>query len=110
MLAAARAAKTVRAFDDAYVAPLAGYAGADDYYARCSLSPRLGRIRAPTLCLTSADDPWIPAATYAAQDWGANPALIPLVAGGGGHVGFHDRHRDGSWADRAIAAMLAAHL
>ncbi|WP_158639089.1 YheT family hydrolase [Elioraea rosea] len=105
-LEAARRARNVRAFDDGYVAPLAGYAGADDYYARCSLPPRIGRIRTPTLCLTAEDDPWIPAATYRAQDWRANPALTALIAPGGGHVGFHDGVRDGSWADRRIAAWL----
>jgi hypothetical protein len=110
LLAAAKRARSVRAFDDGYVAPLSGYAGADDYYARCSLAPKLARIHAPLLCLTAADDPWVPAATYAAQDWAANPRVTTLVAPGGGHVGFHDSSRDGSWADRAIAAMLAPHL
>jgi predicted alpha/beta-fold hydrolase len=109
LLAGALAARSVRDFDERYVAPLAGYAGADDYYARCSLPPRLARIRTPTLCLTAEDDPWIPAATYRAIDWGANPRMTPLVSSGGGHVGFHDAVRDGSWADRAIAAWLSRH-
>lgn len=110
LLAAAAAARTVREFDDAYVAPLAGYRGADEYYARCSLPPRIGRIGTPTLCLTAEDDPWIPAATYRAMPWGDNRLLSPLIAAGGGHVGFHDASRDGSWADRAIAAWLEPHL
>ncbi|WP_291297033.1 YheT family hydrolase [Elioraea sp.] len=110
LLAAAKAARSVRTFDDGYVAPLSGYAGADDYYARCSLAPKLARIRAALLCLTAADDPWVPAVTYAAVDWASNPRVTPLVAPGGGHVGFHDSSRDGSWADRTIAAMLAPHL
>ncbi len=110
LLAGAVAARSVRDFDDAYVAPLAGYAGADDYYARCSLLPRIGRIGTPTLCLTAEDDPWIPAETYRAVPWGDNNLLTPLISSGGGHVGFHDASRDGSWADRAIAAFLAPHL
>lgn len=110
LLAGAQAARSVREFDDAYVAPLAGYAGADDYYARCSLAPRIGRIGTPTLCLTAEDDPWIPAATYRAIPWEDNRLLAPLIASGGGHVGFHDASCDGSWADRAIAAFLAPHL
>lgn len=108
--AGAATARSVRDFDDAYVAPVAGYAGADDYYARCSLLPRIGRIATPTLCLTAEDDPWIPAATYRAVPWGENPALTPLIVTGGGHVGFHDASRDGSWADRAIAAWLEPRL
>jgi predicted alpha/beta-fold hydrolase len=110
LLAGAEAARSVREFDDAYVAPLAGYAGADDYYARCSLPARIGRIATPTLCLTAEDDPWIPASTYRAMPWGENRLLSPLIAAGGGHVGFHDASRDGSWADRAIAAWLSRHL
>lgn len=110
LLAGALAARTVRDFDERYVAPLAGFAGAEDYYTRCSLPPRLPRITVPTLCLTAEDDPWIPADTYRAIDWDVNPQVRPLVASGGGHVGFHDRGRDGSWADRAICAFLSHHL
>jgi len=110
LLDGALSAGSVRDFDERYVAPLAGYAGADDYYARCSLPTRLGRIATPTLCLTAQDDPWIPADTYRAIAWGENPRVAPLIAAGGGHVGFHDAVRDGSWADRAIAAWAAPHL
>ncbi len=106
LIAAARTARTVYDFDDGYVAPLAGFASADDYYARCSLAPRLDAIAVPTLCLTAADDPWIPVSTYLATRWERNPLLTPLIASGGGHVGFHDAVRDGTWADRAIAAWL----
>ncbi len=106
LLAAARAARSIYAFDDAYVAPLAGFAGADDYYARASLPQHLARIAAPMLCLTAEDDPWVPAETYRAIDWRTNPRVTPLIAPGGGHVGFHDRVRDGTWADRTIAAWV----
>ncbi len=106
LLAAARAARTVYAFDDGYVAPMAGFASADDYYERCGLPPRLTTIATPTLCLTAEDDPWVPAETYRAIAWNSNPRLCPLIAAGGGHVGFHDASRDGTWADRAIAAWL----
>jgi predicted alpha/beta-fold hydrolase len=110
LLAAARSAGTVYAFDDGYVAPLAGFAGAEDYYARASLPRYLDRIAVPTLCLTAADDPWVPADTYRALDWRMNPQVAPLIASGGGHVGFHDRMRDGTWADRTIATRLSVHL
>jgi predicted alpha/beta-fold hydrolase len=106
LLEAARSARSIRAFDDRYVAPLGGFAGADDYYARASLPRHLARIAVPTLCLTAADDPWIPAATYRAIDWQANPRVTPLIAPSGGHVGFHDRNRDGTWADRTVASWL----
>lgn len=106
LLAAALAARSVYEFDDRYVAPFGGFAGAADYYAHASLPNHLPRIATPTLCLTSADDPWIPEASYRAIDWHANRRLTPMIASGGGHVGFHDRDRDGTWADRTIAAWV----
>lgn len=106
LLDAARSARSIYAFDDRYVAPLGGFTGADDYYARASLPNHLARIAVPTLCLAAANDPWIPAETYRAIDWPVNPRVTPLIAPGGGHVGFHDRVRDGTWADRTIAAWV----
>jgi uncharacterized protein len=107
--AAARAAANVREFDDRYVAPANGFADAAEYYARCSLAAVIGKIRAPLLCLTAADDPWIPAASYAAATFAQNPEVSVRVIGGGGHVGFHAAgSHDGSHADRAAAAFFAA--
>ena len=56
----ARRAFTFREFDDAATAPLHGFAGADDYYARSSSLPFLERITVPTLCLSALDDPFVP--------------------------------------------------
>jgi predicted alpha/beta-fold hydrolase len=103
---AAAAARTLRAFDEGYVAPANGFAGADDYYAQCSLAAVIGRIRAPLLCLTARDDPWIPAASYAPDQFAQNRRVIVRIVEGGGHVGFHDASRDGSFADRAVAAFF----
>lgn len=106
---AAQAATDVRAFDDRYVAPANGFVGADDYYARCSLAAVIAEIRAPLLCLTAADDPWIPAASYEAATFARNPVVSVRVIGGGGHVGFHEAgSHDGSHADRAIADFFGA--
>jgi hypothetical protein len=107
-LAAAQAARTVRAFDDGYVAPANGFRDADDYYARCSLAAIIEQVRVPLLCLTATDDPWIPVATYAPALFARNRRLVARLVEGGGHVGFHDRDRDGSFADRAVAAWFKA--
>jgi predicted alpha/beta-fold hydrolase len=106
--AAAQAARSVRAFDDGYVAPANGFRDADDYYARCSLAAVIEDIRCPLLCLTAADDPWIPAATYAPDLFARNRRIVARVVEGGGHVGFHDAGRDGSFADRTVAAWFKA--
>lgn len=109
---AVAAAPSVRAFDDTYVAPANGFAGADDYYARCSLEAVIERIRAPLLCLTAADDPWVPASSYAPELFARNRRIVARIVEGGGHCGFHDAghvgRRDGSFADRAIAAWFRA--
>jgi predicted alpha/beta-fold hydrolase len=48
---------TFREFDDAANAPLHGFAGAADYYARCSSLPVLSRIAVPTLCISPSTIP-----------------------------------------------------
>ncbi|MBL8259364.1 MAG: hydrolase [Candidatus Competibacteraceae bacterium] len=98
------------AFDDRVTAPLHGYAGVADYYARASCRPWLGRIRIPTLILQARDDPFI------APDALPDPAeLSPCVrlelSRAGGHVGFVAGPwpwRAEYWLERRIAAFLEA--
>lgn len=98
--------RSVRAFDDGFVAPRHGFAGADDYYAKCSAASTLARIATPTLVIHGADDPWIPAASYHGQDW-SNPALTLLMPRSGGHVGFHGTGSAIPWHDRCAEAFVA---
>jgi hypothetical protein len=97
---------SVREFDERVTAPLYGFAGADDYHARCSAGPVLGRIPVPTLLIHGLDDPWIPADPYLAFDWRANPRLTPLLPPQGGHVGFHGRGDRMPWHDRCIVRFF----
>ncbi|MBX3174176.1 MAG: alpha/beta fold hydrolase [Gemmatimonadaceae bacterium] len=84
------AARSFWEFDDAFTAPVHGFAGADDYYARSSSLPFLDRVRVPTLLFSAENDPFLPrqvldrVRTVAA----ANPALHPSFTGAGGHVGW----------------------
>ncbi len=76
-----------RDFDEHVTAPLHGYAGADDYYARCSSRQYLRNIAVPTLIVHSRDDPFMTESTI------PTPAeLSPTIAfelyDRGGHVGF----------------------
>ncbi|MFO1328560.1 MAG: alpha/beta fold hydrolase [Rubrivivax sp.] len=81
------AARTIHAFDDAFTAPLHGFAGTDDYWARASAKPHLARIRVPTLALNARNDPFVPAASLPrAADAGRFVAL--WQPDHGGHVGF----------------------
>lgn len=78
-------ARSLAAFDDAFTAPLHGFAGVADYWARASAGPHLATIRVPALVLNPLNDPFVPTAS------------LPQVAGpwtqscrpmDGGHVGF----------------------
>ncbi len=97
---------TIYDFDDRLVAPANGFAGADDYYARCAAQGFMKEIKAPTLVIHAHNDPWIPPGAYLSFDWKANPKLIPLLPRGGGHVGFHGVGSRVPWYDRCIAEFL----
>ncbi len=103
-------ARSVYEFDETVVAPAAGYAGADDYYAKCSALKFLEAIDVPTLVIHALDDPWIPAAPYCDFDWGAAPRLVPLLSASGGHVGFHGRGSTVAWHDRCSVEFFEGML
>lgn len=104
--AAVLAARSIRDFDNAFTAPHHGFADADDYYARCSVTGLLERIDTPLLMLHARNDPWIPADPY--EDIGRDtPSNITLLlTDNGGHVGFHGRHGATPWYNTVIQAYL----
>lgn len=105
-----RAARTLHAFDDAFVAPLHGFRGVDDYWARASARPGLARIRVPALVLNTANDPFVPAASLPrAHEVGACVTLWQPPQGG--HVGFAQGRFPGhvQALPDAVLAWLAAH-
>ncbi|WP_408033605.1 YheT family hydrolase [Tepidimonas charontis] len=83
----ALAARTLRAFDDAFTAPLHGFRDVDDYWRRASAKPHMRTIRVPTLVLNARNDPFVPAASLpSAAEVGPHVQLWQPAAGG--HVGF----------------------
>ncbi len=84
----ALAARTFREFDDAATAPLHGFEGADDYYLRSSSLPRLASIASPTLCLSAADDPFLPPETLTRARDAAAVSVDFRVTNHGGHIGW----------------------
>lgn len=82
-----RAARTIYEFDDAFTAPLHGFAGTRDYWARASAKPHLRRIRVPALALNARNDPFVPASSLpSAADAGDRLTLWQPAEGG--HAGF----------------------
>lgn len=98
--------RTIREYDDVFIAPRHGFAGADDYYERCKPVRFMGGIRVPTLVLAALDDPWIPGALYSGYDWASNRALLPLLPKQGGHVGFHGSDNRLPWSNRALTEFF----
>ena len=82
-----RRARTFFAFDDVFTAPLHGFAGAADYWARCSAKPHLRALRLPTLLVQTHNDPIVPASTMPTVDEVSSTTTLwqPRT---GGHVGF----------------------
>jgi len=99
-----RRARTFWEFDDAVTAPLHGFLGADDYWARSSSAPWLGRIRVPTLVLNARNDPFMPASALdAVRD--VPPNVVLEFPRSGGHAGFPGRNR---WLARRVLEFLSA--
>jgi hypothetical protein len=74
-------------FDDRVTAPLHGFAGADDYYAKCSCRPFLRNINTPTLIIHAKDDPFMFERTVPRKEE-LGPGVRLELTSGGGHVGF----------------------
>lgn len=104
--AAVLSARSVWEFDDRFVAPRNGWAGARAYYAANSARDFLSEIRVPTLVVHALDDPWIPGDAYTSFAWSDNPALVPVLPERGGHVGFHARGERRPWHDSCLAVFL----
>jgi uncharacterized protein len=103
--------RTFREFDDCVTAPLHGFAGADDYYARCSSRRFLKSIRTPTLVLHALDDPFMtPEVVPSPAE--LSPQVTLEIGPHGGHVGFvsgppwHPVY----WLEERIPAFLDSHL
>lgn len=82
-----RAARTIFEFDDAFTAPLHGFAGTEDYWARASAKPHLAHIRVPALALNARNDPFVPASSLPRPPQAGRFVTLWQPAHGG-HCGF----------------------
>ena len=93
--------RTLRAFDQVYTAPRAGFPTRLAYYEACSCGPHLGAIRVPTGIISSLDDPFAPAADV--LKWALPPGVQLHAEATGGHMGYVTRNRpDHRWLDYAL--------
>ena len=107
-----RRARGFREYDDAAVAPIHGFAGAADYYARSSSLAFLGRIRVPTLLVSAADDPFLPGRVLEQARRAAASNVRCLFTAAGGHAGFVEGPpwSARSWAEARAVEFLAGRL
>ncbi|HTP63089.1 MAG TPA: alpha/beta fold hydrolase [Burkholderiales bacterium] len=99
-----RRAGTFWEFDDTVTAPLHGFLGADDYWARSSSTAYLARIRIPVLVLNARNDPFLPEAALPKANRDIPPNVTLEFPRTGGHAGFPGR---GRWLARRAFEFLA---
>jgi len=83
------AVRSIYEYDELFIAPRNGYQNAEHYYAENSSRFFLDKIRHPTLLIQALNDPWIPACAYREAFSKNHDFVYPLLAKGGGHLGFH---------------------
>jgi uncharacterized protein len=108
----AQRATTLREFDDAFTAPVHGFAGVDDYWTRASAKPVMHQIVLPALALNASDDPFVPANSLPTPAE-VGPRVVLVRTHHGGHVGYpswdsgwrgHVR-----WMPQSVCGWLAPH-
>lgn len=105
---------TVRGFDDAFTAPLAGFGTADRYYREACSARVIDRLRIPALIVSARNDPFVPPEQFERPAVAANPHVRVLLTDEGGHCGFvaapGTDEGDGYWAETTIVRWALAHV
>ncbi len=101
--------RSIRQFDDEVTSRYCGFADAEDYYARASASPLVGRIAVPSLVIHSQDDPFVRITPPTRAALLANPKIRLIEPEHGGHCGFvaEPAGYDGRWAEQRLVQFFA---
>lgn len=93
--------------DDWFTAPLFGFENAEALWADASSLLYLDNIRVPTLLVTAADDPLLPAGCYPSEIAQKSQYLYFEKPEHGGHVGFASFNLQGEyWSERRAIEFL----
>jgi len=101
--------KTMRIidFDNVFTAPRSGFAGALDYYSKCSAAPFVPRIELTCQILFAEDDPFI---SHSSLDFLRLPPNVKIFkTKQGGHLGFlgNPFHKKGfRWLDSLLIEWI----
>ena len=101
--------RTFREFDGAYTAPMNGFLSAEDYWARASSRPVLGKIRVSALLVNARNDPFLPEECFP-DEVAAHSRFFRLESPRhGGHVGFFALNRHGEfWSESRAVAFFSS--
>lgn len=80
--------KSIKQFDDAITAPMAGFKNAQAYFRWASCLHRLHEVQKDTLLVVAQDDPFIPLSTLPSKNHRISSSLQVELPKKGGHVGF----------------------
>lgn len=93
--------KTIRDFDEYFTAPMNGFAGATEYYQKCSSKYFLDGIRIPTLIVNALNDPILTPESLDHQLTKDLDHVFLETISVGGHVGFARFAKDGLyWSEK----------
>jgi len=103
------ASRTIRDFDDAFTAPVHGFAGVLDYWHRASAKRWLAEVELPLLALNARNDPFVPAASLPAAAAVSRHVTLDSPAQGG-HVGFFAAGSARWYFAERVFSFLQQHL
>ena len=94
-------------FDDAFTAPMHGFANKDEYYEKASSKPYLREIAIPTLLINAKNDPFVPAHSLPTVA-DVSDSVFLLQPENGGHVGFVTGEGKGNldWLPQTLLAWF----
>ena len=100
-LNAALKAKTFRAFDDAFTAPINDFKDSFDYWSKASSLHWLNKITVPTLLINALDDTFLTPSCFPYEIAHENPNFYLQTPKNGGHLGFMSPDTEGYlWTER----------
>lgn len=95
-------------FDDAYTAPMHGFADALDYYERSSSLQFLPAISLPVKIINARNDPFLSGTCFPGPGDVGNPHVHTEYPAQGGHVGFAQFSANGLyWSEQKALEFLA---
>jgi predicted alpha/beta-fold hydrolase len=106
-----KASRTIRDFDDAFTAPVHGFAGVLDYWQRASAKPWLATVAVPMLALNARNDPFVPGSSLPTSAEVSRFVTLD-TPGEGGHVGFWADGPDdgGAYLPKRVFAFLQQYV